>query len=303
MKQDNTQLPDDNLSRYMREVRKYPMLDAETEAALARRWRDHRDPRAAERLVGSHQRLVVKMANQYRGYRLPLADLISEGNVGLMQAIHRFDVDRGYRLSTYAMWWIRAAINDYVLRSSSLVKIMTNESHKKLFFNLRRLRAEHQQMGEGDLAPEAVSAIAGQLGVSEADVVLMDRHLAGRDLSVNNMVSGETDSDAEWQDFLTDETEDQESRVMEADERSKRRALFEDALAHLDARERNILVQRRLNDDPPKLAELSEQYGVSRERIRQIEARAFEKVKKLMLGMAATGGLAGGGAGKTAIAA
>jgi RNA polymerase sigma-32 factor len=266
----------------MRMARRYPMLDPETEAALARQWRDHRDPRAAERLVGGYQRLVVKIARDYRAYGLPFPDLISEGNIGLMQAVDKFDVDRGYRLATYAMWWIRAAITDYVLRQSSLVRTVTNESRKKLFFNLRRLRAKHQAADdEGRLSAEAITAIATELGVPEADVIVMDQQLVARDVSVNALVGPNMDS--EWQDFLVSESEDQEVRLIQDDERDKRRISLESALAQLETRERNILIERKLKDNPPKLAELSVRYGVSRERVRQIEMRAFEKLKKIML--------------------
>jgi RNA polymerase sigma-32 factor len=273
---------DEDISQYMRMARRYPMLDAETEAALARRWRDHRDPRAAERLVGGYQRLVVKIARDYRAYGLPFPDLISEGNIGLMQAVDKFDVDRGYRLATYAMWWIRAAVTDYVLRQSSLVRTVTNESRKKLFFNLRRLRAKHHA-GEDDgrLSAEAIAAIATELGVPEADVIVMDQQLVARDVSVNALVG--PNMDAEWQDFLVSEGEDQEVRLIQDDERDKRRVSLESALAQLETRERNILIERKLKDNPPKLAELSVRYGVSRERVRQIEMRAFEKLKKIML--------------------
>lgn len=273
--------PEEDLGHYMRMARSFPMLDVETEAALARRWRDHRDPVAAERLVGSYQRLVIKIAGEYRAYGLPFSDLISEGNVGLMQAVERFDVDRGFRLATYAMWWIRAAITDYVIRHSSLVRIVTNENRKKLFFNLRRLKAQLQEPDEILLAPEAVSAIAEELDVPEADVVAMDQRLAARDVSVNTAVGGE--SDVEWQDLLVGEGDDQEVQLIEADERDKRRADLAKALAQLDSRERHILIERKLSDAPPKLSELGIRYGVSRERVRQIEARAIEKLKKIML--------------------
>jgi RNA polymerase sigma-32 factor len=278
---------DEDLSQYMRMARKYPMLDAETEACLARRWRDDRDPEAAERLVGGYQRLVVKIARDYRAYGLPFADLISEGNIGLMQAVDKFDVDRGFRLATYAMWWIRAAVTDYVLRQSSLVRTVTNENRKKLFFNLRRLRAKHQAGDDGHLSPEAVTAIATELGVPEADVIVMDQRLVARDVSVNAAVGG--DSSVEWQDFLVSEGDDQEIRLIQNDERDKRRSSLEWALTQLDTRERNILIERKLKDNPPKLAELSVRYGVSRERVRQIEMRAFEKLKKIMLRSASAG--------------
>ena len=271
---------DENLSRFMREVRNFPLLTAKEEARLAYRWRDHRDPDAARQLVGSHQRLVIKMATNYRGYGLPLSDVISEANIGLMQAINKFDPDRGFRLSTYAMWWIRAAINDYVLRSSSVVKSVTNEHHKKLFFNLRRLKAKHQKPDQTNLTPEAVTAIAEELGVSESDVLFMDARLGVRDLSING--PAREDSDATWQDLLVDEADDQETMVVEADEFDKRRMLMRKAMAKLDDRERHIFTERRLKENPPKLGDLGEHYGISRERVRQIEYRAFDKLKRLM---------------------
>ena len=292
---------DEDLSQYMRMARRYPMLDAETEASLARRWRDCRDPEAAERLVGGYQRLVVKIARDYRAYGLPFADLISEGNIGLMQAVDKFDVDRGFRLATYAMWWIRAAVTDYVLRQSSLVRTVTNENRKKLFFNLRRLRAKHQAGDDGRLSSEAIAASATELSVPEADVIVMDQRLVARDVSVNAMVGG--DGTVEWQDFLVSEGDDQEIRLIKDDERDKRRTSLESALAQLDTRERNILIERKLKDNPPKLAELSVRYGVSRERVRQIEMRAFEKLKKIMLRSAAAATAAQEGSPKQAAVA
>jgi RNA polymerase sigma-32 factor len=282
---------DENLVRYMRDVRKYTILDAETEAELVRRWRDRRDPKAAERLVGSHQRLVVKIASQYRRFGNPLSDLISEGNVGLMQAVEKFDLDRGYRLSTYAMWWIRAAITEYVVRSSSLVRVATNENRRKLFFNLGRLKAKYRSTESGQLTPAAVTAIATDLQVPEEEVVLMDRHLGERDLSLNTAIAGESDPATTWQDRLADDSPSQEVRVIDSDENDKRHSLLAAALSQLDERERRILVERKLTDDPPRLAELSVEFGISRERVRQIEARAFEKLRKLMQAAAAAGGL------------
>jgi len=271
---------EDDLSRYMKEVRGFPLLDKETEADLARRWRDRRDPEAAKRLVGSHQRLVIKIAGQYRGYGLPLADLISEGNIGLMQAVDKFDPNRGFRLSTYAMWWVRAAVSDYVLRSSSLVRTVTNEHRKKLFFNLRRLKAKVQPLNDGALLPSGVTVIAKELGVPESEIVLMDRHLGAPDLSLNAPVGGE--SELSWQDLLVDDSPDQETDLIRADELHRRHALLVEAMAELSERERHILTERRLKDDPPNLGELGEHYGISRERVRQIEARAFEKIKAAM---------------------
>jgi RNA polymerase sigma-32 factor len=274
----------------MKDVRKYPLLDKEVEADLARRWRDRRDPAAAEQLVGSYQRLVVKIAGQYRGYGLVLGDLISEGNIGLMQAVEKFDPDRGFRLSTYAMWWIRAAISDYVLKSSSLVRTVTNEHRKKLFFNLRRLKAKVQPMDDGALSPSGVTAIAGELGVPESEIVLMDNQLGAPDLSLNAPAGGE--SDLTWQDFLVDDSQDQETDLIDTDERDKRRALLTDALAGLSDRERHILTERRLREDPPHLTDLSQHYGISRERVRQIEVRAFEKLKQTVRNAALANGMA-----------
>jgi RNA polymerase sigma-32 factor len=281
---------EDTLVRHMRVARRYPMLDSETEADLARRWRDERDPEAADRLVGSHQRLVVKIANEYRGYGLPLADLVSEGNVGLMQAVVKFDPDLGYRLSTYAMWWIRAAITDYVLRTSSLVRMATNEHQKRLFFNLRRLKAKHQGPREGVLTPQSVEAIAKELGVPESEIVLMDRRLGFPDLSLNAS-AGDGEADSQWQDFLVDDSESQEATVIRDDERKKRQALLEEALEDLDERERHILVERKLKEDPPKLSDLAAEYGISRERVRQLEARALGKLRTAMRKAAAESGL------------
>ncbi len=288
---------EDSLVRHMRAVRKYPILDSVTEAGLARRWRDERAPDAADQLVGSHQRLVVKIANEYRGYGLPLADLVSEGNVGLMQAVVKFDPELGFRLSTYAMWWIRAAITDYVLRTSSLVRMATNEHQKRLFFNLRRLKAKHQGPREGMLTPQSVSAIATELGVPESEIVLMDRRLGMPDLSLNASTGDDGESDAQWQDFLVDDSESQETTVIRDDEREKRRALLNGALGDLDDRERHILVERKLKEDPPKLSDLAAEYGISRERVRQLEARAMGKVRTAMRKAAVESGLLGPGAG------
>jgi RNA polymerase sigma-32 factor len=282
---------DDTRAASMAEERSRGLLDRRAETDLARRYRDSRDPSALARLVGSHQRLVVKIAVEYRGYGLPLNDLVSEGNVGLMQALARFDPERGCRLSTYAMWWIRAAISDYVLRSCSLVRMVTTEAHKKLFFNLRRLKAKYQEPDERQLSPRGVSAIAKELNVPPSDIVLMDRRLGSRDLSINAPAHGSGDAGTEWQDFLVDGSDNQEVATMEADERRKRRAMMLNALGELDRRERHILVHRRLRDRPRKLSELSRDYGISRERVRQIEVRAFKKLKRLMHAAAATGGM------------
>ena len=266
------------LQRYLQEIRKFPMLDPGEEYMLAKRWREHDDPEAAHRLVTSHLRLVAKIAMGYRGYGLPLAELISEGNVGMMQAVKRFDPDRGFRLATYAMWWIRASIQEYVLHSWSLVKMGTTAAQKKLFFNLRRLKGQIQAIEEGDLSPENVKKIAEVLEVPEADVVSMNQRLAGADHSLNAPLRA--DSEGEWQDWLVDETDDQETKLSERQELGVRRDLLRAAMAHLNERERDILVARRLTDQPATLEDLSQRYGVSRERVRQIEVRAFDKLQR-----------------------
>src|SRR5579883_3180677 len=268
------------LSRYLQEIRKFPLLDQGEEYMLAKRWREHADPDAAQKLVTSHLRLVAKIAMGYRGYGLPLSELISEGNVGMMQAVKRFDPDRGFRLATYAMWWIRAAIQEYILHSWSLVKMGTTAAQKKLFFNLRRLKGQMQAIDEGDLNPEQVSAVATKLGVPEADVISMNRRLAAPDHSLNAPVRA--DSEGEWQDWLVDEGESQETLIADREELSGRKALLAGALKTLNDRERHILIERRLKDNPTTLEELSQQYGISRERVRQIEVRAFEKLQKAM---------------------
>jgi len=267
-----------SLSRYLDEIRKFPMLEPGEEFMLAKRWREHGDPEAAHRLVTSHLRLVAKIAMGYRGYGLPLADLISEGNVGMMQAVKHFDPDRGFRLSTYAMWWIRASIQEYVLHSWSLVKIGTTAAQKKLFFNLRKAKGQIRAYEEGDLRPEQVKTIARRLNVPEADVVDMNRRLAAPDHSLNAPMRA--DSDGEWQDWLVDETTDQETVLGERQELDGRKRLLERAMTTLNERERDILVARRLREEPATLEELSAKYGISRERVRQIEVRAFEKIQK-----------------------
>ncbi|MBV8132784.1 MAG: RNA polymerase sigma factor RpoH [Alphaproteobacteria bacterium] len=269
-----------NLTRYLQEIRKFPMLEPEQEYMLAKRWKEHADPEAAHRLVTSHLRLVAKIAMGYRGYGLPLSELISEGNVGMMQAVKRFDPDRGFRLATYAMWWIRAAIQEYILHSWSLVKMGTTAAQKKLFFNLRKLKGQLQAMEEGDLSPENLKKIATELDVPEADVISMNRRLASPDHSLNAPLR--TDSEGEWQDWLVDESESQETRLGERQELGLRRDLLEKAMTHLNDRERHILTERRLRDNPTTLEELSQQYGISRERVRQIEVRAFEKLQKVI---------------------
>ncbi len=270
--------PEGNLQRYLQEIRKFPMLDAEEEYMLAKRWREHGDTEAAHKLVTSHLRLVAKIAMGYRGYGLPLAELISEGNVGLMQAVKRFDPERGFRLATYAMWWIRASIQEYILHSWSLVKIGTTAAQKKLFFNLRKLKGRIEALEEGDLDPEHIEQIADELNVSEQDVVMMNRRLAGADHSLNAPLK--TESEGEWIDWLADESENQEIQLAESEELSKRRELLQDAMKVLNDRERHILTERRLQDQPTTLEDLSKVYGISRERVRQIEVRAFEKLQK-----------------------
>jgi RNA polymerase sigma-32 factor len=267
-----------SLTRYLQEIRKFPMLEPEEEYMLAKRWAEHEDPEAAHRLVTSHLRLVAKIAMGYRGYGLPLSELISEGNVGMMQAVKRFDPDRGFRLATYAMWWIRAAIQEYILHSWSLVKMGTTAAQKKLFFNLRKLKGQLQAVEEGDLSPENLKKIATELDVPEADVISMNRRLASPDHSLNAPLR--SDSEGEWQDWLVDETESQEVKLGERQELGLRRDLLEKAMTHLNERERHILGERRLKDDPTTLEDLSQQYGISRERVRQIEVRAFEKLQK-----------------------
>ncbi|GBQ85705.1 RNA polymerase sigma factor RpoH [Asaia krungthepensis] len=272
--------PENNLTRYLQDIRKFPILTPQEEGELARRWRDRQDDAAAHKLVTSHLRLVAKIAMGYRGYGLPLNELISEGNIGMMQAVKRFDPDRGFRLATYAMWWIRAAMQEYILHSWSLVKMGTTASQKKLFFNLRRLKGQMQAIDDGDLKPEQVDKIATTLGVPEQDVVSMNQRLSAPDHSLNAPLR--SDSEGEWQDWLVDDQESQETTLGEAEEMSGRQALLTEAMKSLNERERHILTERRLKDEPSTLEELSHEYGVSRERIRQIEARAFEKLQKAM---------------------
>ena len=269
---------DGNLSRYLSEIRKFPMLTVEDEFSLAKKFKDEGDIQAAHKMVTSHLRLVAKIAMGYRGYGLPVSELISEGNVGMMQAVKRFDADKGFRLATYAMWWIRAAIQEYILHSWSLVKMGTTAAQKKLFFNLRRLKGQMRAIDDGDMTPEQVAKIATDLAVSEDDVVQMNRRLGAPDHSLNAPLR--IDGDGEWQDWLVDETESQEAALAEHDESSKRRVLLNDALAQLNERERTILVARRLSEEPQTLEDLSQRYSISRERVRQIEVRAFEKLQK-----------------------
>jgi len=273
--------PEGNLSRYLQEIRKFPMLSPEEELSLSKRWRDHEDMEAAHKLVTSHLRLVAKIAMGYRGYGLPVGELISEGNVGMMQAVKRFDPDRGFRLATYAMWWIRAAIQEYILHSWSLVKMGTTAAQKKLFFNLRRLKGQMQAIDDGDLQPEQVAKIAHMLDVPEQDVVSMNRRLSGPDNSLNAMLGSEADS--EWLELLPDERPSQETTLGNMEEGRRRRDLLGAALKKLNPREREIVVERRLKDEPATLEELSHRYAVSRERIRQIEVRAVEKLQKAVI--------------------
>jgi RNA polymerase sigma-32 factor len=267
-----------SLSRYLEEIRRFPMLEPEEEFMLAKRWQEQGDSEAAHRLVTSHLRLVAKIAMGYRGYGLPLNEIISEGNVGLMQAVKRFDPDRGFRLATYAMWWIRAAIQEYILHSWSLVKMGTTAAQKKLFFNLRKLKGQMQAIDEGDLAPETVKAIAERLDVTENEVIEMNRRLEGGDRSLN--VPLRVDSETDWQDWLVDEAASQETNLAESDEFDHRMSLLHRAMTVLNERERHILTERRLKDEPTTLEELSGEYGISRERVRQIEVRAFEKLQR-----------------------
>ena len=274
-----------SLNRYLAEIRKFPLLTPEQEYMLAKRYQEHEDPEAAAQLVSSHLRLVAKIAMGYRGYGLPVSELISEGNIGLMQGVKKFDPDRGFRLATYAMWWIRASIQEFILRSWSLVKIGTTAAQKKLFFNLRRMKNNLEAFEDGDLKPEDVAKIATDLGVSEDDVVSMNRRMAmGGDTSLN--VTLYDDGEGQWQDTLEDDGPLQDERVAEAQERDQRHALLNEALGALNERERDILTRRRLIDEPETLEELSQVYAVSRERVRQIEVRAFEKLQKAMLRIA-----------------
>jgi RNA polymerase sigma-32 factor len=268
------------LSRYLTEIRKFPLLTPEEEYMLAKRWREHEDPEAARRLVTSHLRLVAKIAMGYRGYGLPVSEIVSEGNVGLMQAVKRFEPERGFRLATYAMWWIRAAIQEFILRSWSLVKMGTTAHQKKLFFNLRKAKSRINALEDGDMRPEQVKEIATKLAVPEEEVINMNRRLTAPDSSLNAPLR--SDSESEWQDWLADETIDQETRLAETEEMGERHDLLSNALGELTERERDIIEARRLRDDPVTLEELSQKYGVSRERVRQIEVRAFEKLQSQM---------------------
>jgi RNA polymerase sigma-32 factor len=275
--------PEGNLSRYLQEIRKFPMLTPDEEYMLAKRYQATGESQAAHRLVTSHLRLVAKIAMGYRGYGLPLGELISEGNVGMIQAVKRFDPERGFRLATYAMWWIRAAIQEYILHSWSLVKIGTTAAQKKLFFNLRKIKGQMQAIEEGDMSPENVAYIATELSVPEADVIAMNRRLASPDHSLNAPLRAE--GDGEWQDWLVDDRDDQETELAEREEVGNRRVLLAEGLKKLNDRERHILTQRRLAEQPVTLEDLSQHYNISRERVRQIEVRAFEKLQKSMRGL------------------
>jgi RNA polymerase sigma-32 factor len=264
------------LARYLNQIRRFPMLEPEEEYMLAKRWREHQDPEAARKLVTSHLRLVAKIAMGYRGYGLPISEVVSEGNVGLMQAVKRFEPDKGFRLATYAMWWIRAAIQEYILRSWSLVKMGTTANQKKLFFNLRRAKSQISALDEGDLRPDQVKTIARRLGVAEQDVVDMNRRMGG-DASLNSRLRDQTEG--EWQDWLVDDSASQESTLVDREEAGNRHDALHEALEVLNPRERRIFEARRLADDPVTLEALSSEFGISRERVRQIEVRAFEKVQ------------------------
>jgi RNA polymerase sigma-32 factor len=268
------------LSRYLSEIRKFPLLAPEEEYMLAKRWKEHEDPQAAHRLVTSHLRLVAKIAMGYRGYGLPTSEIIAEGNVGLMQAVKRFEPERGFRLATYAMWWIRASIQEFILRSWSLVKIGTTTDQKKLFFNLRKAKSKINAIEEGDLTPEHLAVLSDQLGVAADEVTSMNRRLSAPDSSLNAPLRSESES--EWQDWLPDETLDQETRLAETQEVDERKALLAAALGELPERERQIIQARRLQDDPATLEELSHKFGISRERVRQIEVRAFDRLQRSM---------------------
>ena len=283
--------PENGLSRYLQEIRKFPMLEPEQEYMLAKRWIEEQDADAAHQMVTSHLRLAAKIAMGYRGYGLPQAEVISEANVGLMQAVKRFDPEKGFRLATYAMWWIRASIQEYILRSWSLVKMGATSAQKKLFFNLRKAKSRIGALDEGDMHPDNVTKIAGDLGVSEDEVISMNRRLSGGDASLNAMVNADGEGSMEWQDWLEDEDADQAADYEMQNELSMRRDMLNSAMSGLNDRERDILTQRRLVDEVKTLEELSENYGVSRERVRQIEVRAFEKLQDKMREMAMERGL------------
>tara|TARA_R100001086_G_scaffold182873_6_gene101995 strand:- start:102 stop:998 length:897 start_codon:yes stop_codon:yes gene_type:complete len=283
--------PEGGLNRYMQEIRKFPLLEPEEEYMLAKRWAEEQDTEAAHKMVTSHLRLAAKIAMGYRGYGLPQAEVISEANVGLMQAVKRFDPERGFRLATYAMWWIRASIQEYILRSWSLVKLGTTSAQKKLFFNLRKAKAKIGALEDGDMRPEVVKKIATDLGVTEAEVISMNQRMAGADASLNATVGAEGEGSMQWQDWLEDEDADQAGDYERRDELDARRELLVQAMDVLNERERDILTQRRLSDETVTLEDLSAAYDVSRERIRQIEVRAFEKLQKRMRALAQEKGM------------
>ncbi|WP_300516512.1 RNA polymerase sigma factor RpoH [Aliiroseovarius sp.] len=283
--------PEGGLNRYLQDIRKFPMLEPEQEYMLAKRWVDHQDRDAAHQMVNSHLRLAAKIAMGYRGYGLPQAEVISEANVGLMQAVKRFDPEKGFRLATYAMWWIRASIQEYILRSWSLVKLGTTSAQKKLFFNLRKAKARIGALEDGDLRPENVKRIANDLNVTEDEVISMNRRMSGGDASLNATVSADGEGAMQWQDWLEDEDADQAGDYAEKNELDVRREMLAQSMDVLNEREADILTRRRLEDKPVTLEDLSEVYGVSRERIRQIEVRAFEKLQKRMQELAAERGL------------
>ena len=283
--------PEGGLNRYLQEIRKFPLLEPEEEYMLAKRWVEGQDTQAAHQLVTSHLRLAAKIAMGYRGYGLPQAEVISEANVGLMQAVKRFDPEKGFRLATYAMWWIRASIQEYILRSWSMVKLGTTSAQKKLFFNLRKAKSRIGALEEGDLHPDNVKRIAHDLGVTEDEVISMNRRMSGSDASLNATVGSDEDSSMQWQDWLEDEDADQAADYEKQDELTARRELLAEAMDVLNDREKDILTQRRLSDQAVTLEELSGQYDVSRERIRQIEVRAFEKLQKRMRSLAQEKGM------------
>jgi RNA polymerase sigma-32 factor len=283
--------PEGGLSRYMQEIRKFPLLEPEEEYMLAKRWVEEQDTASAHRMVTSHLRLAAKIAMGYRGYGLPQAEVISEANVGLMQAVKRFDPEKGFRLATYAMWWIRASVQEYILRSWSLVKLGTTSAQKKLFFNLRKVKNKIGALEEGDMRPENVTRIATDLGVSENEVISMNRRLSGGDASLNATVGSDGEGTMQWQDWIEDESADQAGDYEARDELEVRREMLSEALAALNDREKDILTQRRLSDQAVTLENLSEQYNVSRERIRQIEVRAFDKLQTKMRSIADEKGL------------
>ena len=283
--------PEQGLNRYMQEIRKFPLLEPEEEYMLAKRWVDHQDTQAAHQMVTSHLRLAAKIAMGYRGYGLPQAEVISEANVGLMQAVKRFEPEKGFRLATYAMWWIRASIQEYILRSWSLVKLGTTSAQKKLFFNLRKAKSRIGALEEGDLRPENVARIAHDLNVTEDEVISMNRRLSGGDASLNATVGSDGEGTMQWQDWLEDEDADQAGDYAERDEMDARREMLMAAMDVLNDREKDVLVQRRLQEETVTLEDLSSQYGVSRERIRQIEVRAFEKLQERMRELARDKGM------------